>query len=261
MHNSAAFVLTGAALACFACSSPDDKESGSAPTGTIVLSEVLSGGVSTSYALTASWLPSVEDSGCSLTTVEACLISSCSSGTLVDSTSLDAGQLSFTSSSGSSAMLTRAGAAYAERNSGSFFAPGDTVTVSGAGGADLPAFAATSLVAPGAATLTAPACNGGTCSSFDRSQELTLTWSAQGTGVLEIVFSGTDQTRTATCGFDLSAGTATVPSPVLAVVPSTAPLTVSVQAVSSTQFTLGGSPTELIAAETIASGVSPAASP
>ncbi len=258
LRVSAAFALTGAALACFGCSSSSDVESSGGRTGTIIVSEAFSGENTTSYELSASWLPSVEDSGCSLTTIGSCLVVSCSSGSVDDSTSLDAGQLSFTSSSGATAMLSLSGtSSYASQSSGSFFAPGDTVTVTGAGGADLPAFAPVSLVAPDAATLLTPACSAGSCPGFDRTQDLTLTWSGQGTGLLEINLGGTTQAQAATCSFDLSAGTGTVPAPVLAVVPSSAALTLTVQAVSSTQFTLGGSPTAFIVAETVASGVSP----
>ncbi|HEY4107028.1 MAG TPA: hypothetical protein VGM44_24175 [Polyangiaceae bacterium] len=256
MRISAAFVLAGAAVSCFGCGSSSDEVTSDSREGTIVVSESLSGSTAVSYEISANWLPPVGTSGCSLTTIDACTVVSCAQTTAAAPiTGLDAGPLVFASSSGSSATLTADGSSeYLSQGMGGFFAPGDMVTVTGQGGPDLPSFAAVSVVAPAETTLLDPACVAGTCPTIDRTQDLALSWTSQGPGVLSINLGVTAQSSTASCIFDLSASTGSVPAEVLAAFPSRAPLTLTVAAINDQPFTLGGLATAFLAQETIAVG-------
>jgi hypothetical protein len=96
------------------------------------------------------------------------------------------------------------------------FAAGDTMTLSGAGGADLPAFAAQSLVTPTQVLVTAPACTG-TCPDLDRTQDLTVAWTGAGAGKVVVTFETISDTQAVLlqCRFDATAGTGTVPAALL----------------------------------------------
>ncbi|HEY1532582.1 MAG TPA: hypothetical protein VGF76_01145 [Polyangiaceae bacterium] len=263
MRLSAPFAFTGAVLWCLGCSSNSDDVTSDSREGTIVVSEVLNGASAVSYEISASWLPPVGESGCSLTTVGACTVVSCMADQTSAATpsSLDAGPLVFASSSGSTMTLTTtAPASYESQGTGGFFAPGDTVTVTGQGGADLPAFAPVSVVAPAETTLLAPACAAGFCPTADRTQDLALSWSSQGPGLLSINLGAAAQSTTASCIFDLSDGTDDVPAEVLAAFPSRDAITLTVQAINDQPFTLGGLPTAFLVAETIVAATSPPAS-
>ena len=66
------------------------------------------------------------------------------------------------------------------------FLAGDVITVGAAGGT-LPAFTKTAT-APAAITVTAPACDGKSCGSFDPTRDLTVSWSGGSDGV-EVIFA------------------------------------------------------------------------
>jgi hypothetical protein len=104
----------------------------------------------------------------------------------------------------------------AASGSTALFAGGDTMTVSGAGGADLPAFAAQSLVAPTQVAVTAPSCTG-TCPDLDRTQDLTVAWTGAGAGKVVVTFETISDTQAVLlqCRFDATAGTGTVPATLL----------------------------------------------
>jgi hypothetical protein len=103
-----------------------------------------------------------------------------------------------------------------------FFSGGDTITVAGMGGADLPAFAAQSVIAPNAIVLSGPACAGVDC-NLDRTQDLAIAWTGGGAGKVRASFETVGSTATGSvfCTFDAAVGMGTVPSAALAVLGDT----------------------------------------
>ncbi|HEY5372129.1 MAG TPA: hypothetical protein VIK01_00520 [Polyangiaceae bacterium] len=69
-----------------------------------------------------------------------------------------------------------------------FFSGGDSLTVEGAGGADLPAFTAHASIAPSDVVITAPTCPELICPEFDRLQDLAVTWTGGGAGQVRASF-------------------------------------------------------------------------
>jgi len=95
----------------------------------------------------------------------------------------------------------------------SFFNAGDMVSVSGAGGADLPAFTMQTVIAPSGITVTSPVCASGACADVDRAADAMVTWTGGGAGRVSVAYLTTtdDGTKAVTCNFDASAGSGTVP--------------------------------------------------
>ena len=91
------------------------------------------------------------------------------------------------------------------------WAGGETLTAR-ADGSDVPAFS-TSLKAPSKISLTAPATNGGDL-TITRSTGVTATWTGASSGVVVLYFDVATSANafTATCTFDVAAGTATIPA-------------------------------------------------
>jgi hypothetical protein len=103
-----------------------------------------------------------------------------------------------------------------------FFKGGDAITFSGAGSADVPAFAPQTVIAPNDIVLTAPDCSGfSSCVDVDRTTDLRVAWTGSSVGnvVASLTTSGTKQV-TVTCTFDAAAGTGTVPASLLATLES-----------------------------------------
>ncbi|MBK7863608.1 MAG: hypothetical protein IPJ65_34380 [Archangiaceae bacterium] len=84
------------------------------------------------------------------------------------------------------------------------FDGGETLSM-GAAGADVPAFAPRSVIAPGPIALTAPGCDGG-CGTFSRTAALTVSWA--GDAGVAVLFSSASSTTvtTAECHFTQSPG-------------------------------------------------------
>ena len=97
-----------------------------------------------------------------------------------------------------------------------FFAGGDTLTVSGAGGPDLPSFAAQTLVAPSGIKLTSPSCSAG-CPDVDRTNDLVVSWTGGGAGKVTVTFETISDTALVLleCKFAAAGGTGTVPTALL----------------------------------------------
>ncbi len=100
---------------------------------------------------------------------------------------------------------------------GLFFAGGDTLQATSAGGPDLPAFNV-SVVAPSAVTLSAPVCGNATCADVDRTKDLVVTWTGGGAGKLQAIYETLSDQHAVivTCTFSAASGTGTVPLAVLA---------------------------------------------
>ncbi len=101
---------------------------------------------------------------------------------------------------------------------GSAFSPGDTLTLSGAG-AKVPSFAAQSLVAPGAITLTAPLPGPRGHYTVTTTAPLALTWTggtAGNTVFIEGVAYGATSETSFDCSWDATLGAGSVPKSMLA---------------------------------------------
>jgi hypothetical protein len=97
------------------------------------------------------------------------------------------------------------------------FAGGDTFTLSGAGGSDLPSFGPQMLITPSEIVLTAPACSGGSCPDLDRTTDLSFTWTGGGAGNVLVSFEtlATAQAVFLQCRFPAVTGSGTVPAALL----------------------------------------------
>jgi hypothetical protein len=158
---------------------------------------------------------------------------------------------------------------------GHFFKGGDKLTATGAGGPDLPAFAARTIVAPNDILLTAPGpcvATGmppvppapplpSTCPALNRTQDLAVAWTGGGAGTLTIAFvtsstnAGTDRSASVICAFDASAGSGTVPHTVLALLDQTASGIETVSSNNELNFMVGDMPTTFQADAFVMSGV------
>ena len=100
-----------------------------------------------------------------------------------------------------------------------FFTGGDSITVQGAGGPDLPAFAAHVLIAPNDVVITAPTCPDLICPEVDRTQDLAVTWTGGAAGQVRASFEtvAPNNTGSVFCTFDAASGAGTVPKAALAV--------------------------------------------
>lgn len=102
----------------------------------------------------------------------------------------------------------------------SLFSGGESITFSAAG-AEVPAFSQ-ALTMPSKATITSPA-EPPQDSPFlivDRTRDFTVAWAGGGSGELQVSLFGTTGGPTLTCRFPASAGTATVPSAALMMLPA-----------------------------------------
>jgi hypothetical protein len=209
---------------------------------------------------------------CTASTIGECLTSVCIASNTGDAgtpstptiVALNAGVLTVTGAGASKATLvfgtispSSSQQGYAAVNGATqFFTGGDAIQVMGAGGADLPAFPAQTVIAPSDITLTAPVCGGaiGTaCAEVDRTQDLAVAWTGGGAGKVSAIFetlASTDTTSTVViveCNFDAKSGAGTVPQAALAllgdtrVAPTSGSETFSVS--NATTFTVANIPT------------------
>ena len=169
---------------------------------------------------------------CTASTVGDCLVSACTISDVGDAgaappaaTALDAGTLTIMGAGASKATLVFGTVSPSSMQKGypsvaadtQFFSGGDSISVVGAGGADLPAFKAQMVIAPNDLTLTAPDCSAG-CPDLDRTQDLAVTWTGGGAGHVKASFETVGDTAAGYvfCTFDATAGTGTVPKAALA---------------------------------------------
>jgi hypothetical protein len=169
---------------------------------------------------------------------------------------LDAGTITVTGAGASKAVLTFGAISAQTTQQGyagvssqaQFFSGGDTITVVGGGGADLPAFAAQTVIAPNDIVLIAPVCAGLEC-DVDRTQNLSVAWTGGGAGKVRAAFEtvGSTSSGTVFCTFDAAIGMGTVPIAALAALGDTRDgSTTGVEifgSLNETTFTVGGVPT------------------
>jgi hypothetical protein len=169
---------------------------------------------------------------------------------------LDAGPIHVTGAKASMATATYGplaakgpiGYAPVTGSNGPFFKAGDTLTLTGDGGAELPAFKAQTLVAPSNIVLAAPACPASTCPDLNRTQDLAVAWTGgvAGTVSFTVEADGADTENTVTCEFDAKAGSGSVPHALLELLasPTSGDGSGSLSVISHSvrQFTLGGLP-------------------
>jgi hypothetical protein len=219
----------------------------------LVTASAAQSGVTAGFNSTA-----VVPAGCTKTMVAGCFATSCPVVMGILRSSLNAGTITVTGTGPSSpATLTFGpfgGDAGINGYKGvdapsKFYNDGDTLSASGAGGPDLPAFAAQTLVAPTDIVLTAPACANVVCANFARSTDATLTWTGGGAGNVGVTYiTDTDNgSKTLSCSFAAAAGTGTVPSAALMMLDvGTAPGFTGVEVISpnnSKTFMVGTLPT------------------
>ncbi|MEA2751805.1 MAG: hypothetical protein QOI41_5948 [Myxococcales bacterium] len=205
-----------------------------APTGTILVTQTHLGSTfhySISAAFRAFVVPTGSGSAPTQTTMGACTATviptppSSEAGTPMAVAGLNAGTLTITGTGMPASTMLAYGPVASQQGvpgytaaggSTELFAAGDTMTVSGAGGADLPAFAGQSLVTPTQVAVTAPACTG-TCPDLDRTQDLIVAWTGAGAGKVVVTFETISDTQAVLlqCRFDATAGTGTVPAALL----------------------------------------------
>lgn len=211
------------------------------PLGFVAVSQAVTGSVA-NFGIDAVFLssPVALPAGCTTTPLAGCIATRCPDVTpqLPDRSTLDAGTLTVTGTGVSSPATLTYGPGPTPGINGystvtaltKFYNSGDTLSVSGAGGPDLPSFAAQTLVAPNDIVLSAPVCasalDGGACTDVDRSTDATLAWTGGGAGQVTVTYiTVTDSgSKTLTCLFDALPGTGVVPSPALMMLdPASAP--------------------------------------
>lgn len=123
------------------------------------------------------------------------------------------------------------------------FEGGETLTFAAAGGAHVPAFSV-DLLTPGHVTVTAPVTIPGQKLDIDKSEALTLEWTGESAGQLEVVLAGPQQLpdpqHTIICQFGVAAGTGEIPAEALAKVALSGTGTMSVNVVSRTEHVAEG---------------------
>jgi hypothetical protein len=165
---------------------------------------------------------------CKVSTLGACKVYECSfpaDGGTVDAGSeapLSAGTLSVTGTEvdGGVSLMPSDGGLYEFSTNSRLWADGALLTVSASGGT-VPAFSQ-SITAPGAATVSAPACPQADCGSFSRTADVSVAWTGGGSvqaNVSSSLFPGssgqmTGTLMTATCTFTSSPGA--IPAAVIA---------------------------------------------
>lgn len=169
---------------------------------------------------------------------------------------LDAGAIKVTGAGASKATLTYGPITqttfsdYAMVNGQTpFFTGGDSVSVTGAGGPDLPAFPAETVVAPSAIVLTAPVCTLAGCADVDRTKDMAVSWTGGGAGKVTVTLEtlAPDSVTILTCDFDAAAGKGTVPLATLALLGKAGDPNISgvegFSASNKKDFTVGDIPT------------------
>jgi hypothetical protein len=96
---------------------------------------------------------------------------------------------------------------------------GETLTVSAGGGVDVPAFTA-QVTAPSAPRISAPASTATGSFALSRAQDLVVTWSGGSGDTLDFAVSDAKSTTLVECHFPLAAGSGTVPSALLTLLPA-----------------------------------------
>ncbi len=200
---------------------------------------------------------------CTASTIGPCLVSACTISGAADPgvptgiATLNAGTLTITGAGTAKAALLFGTVAPNSNQPGytrvsgdtQFFSGGDAITVVGAGGADLPAFAEQTVIAPNDVVLTAPLCAGLVCSDLDRTQDLVVAWTGGGAGHVKASFETISASATGSvfCTFNAASGAGTVPKAALATLGDTGDgqtTGIEVFAVSNeTLFTVGDIPT------------------
>jgi hypothetical protein len=131
-----------------------------------------------------------------------------------------------------------------------FFAGGDMIIATSAGGPDLPAFDQIAI-APNNIVVTSPACTVAGCPDVDRTNDLVVTWTGGGAGTVFVTFESLSAQYVSgvSCSFTASAGTGTVPAALLAKLEKAGdPNIVGVFAIgpiNETKFMVGDVPTRL----------------
>jgi hypothetical protein len=202
---------------------------------------------------------------CAASTIGNCLVEACTISNDADAgtdatptaTALDAGTITITGAGDSTAALMFGLAAPQSTQKGypsvhadsQFFSGGDSIVIHGAGGADLPAFAAQMVIAPSDVVITAPTCPGLVCPEIDRTTDLAVTWTGGGAGQVRANFEtiGPNNTGSVFCTFDSGAGSGVVPKAALAVLGDISDgVTTGLQifqSMSTVDFTVGDVPT------------------
>ncbi len=200
---------------------------------------------------------------CTASTIGPCLVSACTISGAADPglptgiATLNAGTLTITGAGTAKAALVFGTVAPNSNQPGyagvsgdtQFFSGGDSITVMGAGGADLPAFVAQTVIAPNDVVLTAPLCAGLVCADLDRAQDLAVAWTGGGAGHVKASFEtiAANAPGSVFCTFDAASGTGTVPNAALVVLGDTRDgQTTGVElfaASNETLFTVGDIPT------------------
>ena len=187
------------------------------------------------FSMTAAFrgMPAPVPAGCVTKTVGGCIATSCPAVDGILSSSLNAGAITVAGTGPDSPVTIRYTAmgdaglmGYSARGNSQFFHGGDTITASGAGGPDVPAFAAQTVIAPNEIVVTSPACAAIKCPDIPRSHDATIAWTGGGAGKVEITYitDTDDGSKTLSCSFDASAGSGTIPSAALMMLdPGTAP--------------------------------------
>jgi hypothetical protein len=211
---------------------------------------------------------------CTASTIGKCLVEACTiandadAGTPPGATVLDAGTISVTGVGDSMAALMFGTVSPQSMQQGypsaradtQFFTGGDSILVQGAGGADLPAFAAHALLAPNEVVITAPTCPDLICPEVDRTQDLAVAWTGGGAGLVRASFEtiSPDSTATVFCTFEAASGAGTIPKAALAVLGDISDgVTTGLQifqSMNEVDFNVGSTPTTF----TIQNGVSEA---
>jgi hypothetical protein len=204
---------------------------------------------------------------CTTTTSGACIASLCTSSSAdagpdapIPDNGLNAGVIDVTGAGTAKAELTYALvpmtmiSTYKSVSAAArFFTGGETLTVTGAGGPDLPAFAKQTMTAPSKLVLTAPVCGATGCSDVDRTKDMAVTWTGVSEGKFTVTLEtiGTDAVSIATCSFDAKSGKGTVPKAVLALLGTAGDgTTTGIEtfiASNSTEFMVGKLPTTFTA--------------
>ncbi|HTL35584.1 MAG TPA: hypothetical protein VL326_20790 [Kofleriaceae bacterium] len=108
---------------------------------------------------------------------------------------------------------------YQPDNSANAFVGGETVNITGMG-ATAPAFTL-SLTAPSLASITVPAKPSGTNPlAIDRSHDLAVAWTGGGASDIDFVFGSTSGGPSLNCAFAATAGSGTIPTAALAMLPA-----------------------------------------
>ncbi|HTA93630.1 MAG TPA: hypothetical protein VK745_28825 [Polyangiaceae bacterium] len=257
MAGSLKVVVSVALLALGCGSNPTSNGRG----GSITLTQQ-SDASGFNYVINAFW---GNYTACTTVTLGQCSSAVCDLSSAGNATTqgFDAGPLLVTGSNGSTASLSfdptgpnSADGYQLAVGSTQFFAAGDTVTVSGAGGADLPAFSSEAVVAPSDVLVSAPSCVAGACPSLDSSQDVSVVWSGSSGGALSFsLFNDMNgPLESVACSFDLSSGAGTVPHELLAAFPLGSNVVETAATFSSLSFTVGGLPTAFDVVATQATG-------